>query len=130
MKISLVAALLCFTSFAHAHQYIQCFNTNPNTTDGTVINLDGAKSTLFMTTGLDDPEEIRILKPIKFLATEGDKTFYQAKDNDSIETITLPTDIIGKNSKNFFAALELKKVDGSMVFTEELQCYSATYNNN
>jgi hypothetical protein len=130
MKISLVAALLCFTSFAHAHQYIQCFNTTPNSTDGTVINLDGAKSTLFMTTGLNDPDETRILKPIKFLRTEGDKTLYQAKDNDSIETITLPSAIVGKNSKNFFAELELKKVDGSMMFTEELQCYSAIYDNN
>jgi hypothetical protein len=128
MKISLVCALLCLSANAFAHQYIQCASTNIYSTDRTVINLDGEKSTLFMTTGLDDPDELRILKSIKFLKNENGKTQWQAKDDLSIETVTLPTSIIGKNSHNFFAELELRAVDGSITVTEDLQCYSAMYN--
>ena len=83
-----------------------------------------------MTTGLDDPEELRILKSIKFLRIEADKTFYQARTNESIETVTLPSAIIGKNSNQFFATLDLDAADGSMHFKENLQCFSAMYDNN
>lgn len=131
MKTLLVAALFCLTGVAHAHQYIQCASaTDLESTNRTVINLAGKKSTLFMTTGLQDPEEQRILKSIKYIGTNGKNTIYQAQDDFSIETIAIPTALIGKSSNNFFLGLELRRVDGSIVIAEELQCFSAIYDNN
>lgn len=129
MKIALLAAVLSFTPLAHAHQYIQCASTDIYSSDRTVINLDGEKSTLFMTTGVNDPNEIRILKSIKFLRTQGDKTLYQSSNHESTETVILPTAIIGKNARNFNVTVELVAADGSLRLDSDLVCYSALYDN-
>jgi hypothetical protein len=127
MKILIMYVLLVSASFAQARQYIQCSDVNPKSTDGTVINLDGDKSTLFMTTGVDDPDEMRILKSIKFLSADKKQTIYQSRDGHSIETVTLPSEIIGKTSNKFFAELDLQAVDESLRMSAKMICFSAIY---
>lgn len=62
--ILVLGLLLLVALNAEARTYIQCAGTAD---DRTVINLDGENSTLFMTTGLADPDEIRVLKELIFL---------------------------------------------------------------
>jgi hypothetical protein len=128
MKLSLIAVLACFTSLAHAHQYIQCSSIDPQSSDRAVISLNGVKSTLFMTSGIDDPEEVRVLKSISLLRVEGDKTLFQAKNDESIETVILPTAIIGKSVNHFALTLNLSSIDGSYKISEEMSCFSSVYN--
>jgi hypothetical protein len=127
MKAFFALCALTLSTASFAHQYIQCASLDVNSWDRAVINLDGPKSTLFMTTGVHDPNELRILKPISLLSVVGDKTIYQAKDQYSVETITLPTAIIGQYSSDFLVTIDFDAVSGNVQMSQEMSCYSAIY---
>ena len=63
MKVFIVSFLIITNVFG-AHQYIQCSSTNMDTTDMAVISLSETKNTLFLSSGVGNPEEIRVLKEI------------------------------------------------------------------
>ena len=128
MKLFLLTVFFTFTSMAEAHQYIQCSNVDMNSDDRAVISLNGAKSTLFMTSGVADPDEVRVLKSISLLGVKGDKTIYQAQDDQTIETVIIPSEIIGKNSNYFSLTINLSSLDGTYKVSEEMSCFSSLYN--
>lgn len=127
MKILVIFSVVFCTSFAEARQYIQCSQVDSDSTDRTVINLDGDRSTLFMTTGADDPDELRILKSIQLISSDTNETIFQSSDAYSIETVKIPTEFIGQASNRVTASLSLQAVDGSIRADVDMLCFSAIY---
>ena len=127
MKFLIILAVFVTGSYAHARQYIQCSSTNPHSWDAAVVNLDGNKSTLFMTTGVHDPDELRELKDLTFVSADASHTIYRASNEISIETVILPTEIIGKASNSFPVSLEFESADRGLKMTSDMICFSALY---
>lgn len=124
MKLKLFAIFVLILNVAHARQYIQC--AHPNSWDRAVINLDGDRSTLFMTNGVHLPDEIRVLKKLYFVDVVDDVHVFETK-GDVTEKIYLPTENFGRASSFFYVELELTK--GSYSQTVEMSCFSIIYEN-
>lgn len=108
---------------AHARQYIQCGDAD--TTNAAVVNLNGDKSTLFMTDGVHLPDETRIVKKLYFVSTTNLVTKYETRSGDSKQTVIIPTEVIGKRSNNFNITFDIESTEAS--FPYEMSCFSSIY---
>jgi len=122
MKALLITLLL--TTAANARQYIQCADSY--SWDRTVINLDGEDSTLFMTTGLHDPDELRILKDLEFVA-QGE-SFVTYKTAGLIEeTVVIPNEFVGIASNYFQVEIKQRNTQSNYEVTKSLGCFSSIH---
>ena len=127
MKIALIALLV--TLSAQARQYMQCAPFNSTSTNRMVINLDGADSTLFMTSGLltdwDMEPEIRVLKDLNF--DSSDESFHTySTEGEVVESVKIPSEVIGEYS-NFFL-VEVTHTSETQSRSVEMSCFSSLYN--
>ncbi len=122
MKTLLIALLL--STAASARQYIQCADSN--SWDRTVINLDGENSTLFMTTGVHDPDELRILKDLDFVGTDESFTTYKTAGVIE-ETVVIPNESIGVASSYFEVEITLKNTQNQAQRTRSVGCFSSIH---
>lgn len=122
MKILLITLLI--TTAASARQYIQC--SDMNSWDRTVINLDGEESTLFMTTGLQDPDELRVLKELNFVAEDEFVTTYKT-DGQIEEIVTIPNEFIGVATSYLEVEITLRNIQSNHEVTKSLGCFSSIY---
>jgi hypothetical protein len=126
MKIAFVFLVLSFNTWAH--QYIQCSSTNTNTTDMAVISLSPIKNTLFLSSGVGNDDEIRVLKEISFSHENEESVFYKSENEITKEVISLPREIVGVQSDFFYVNLELTHFQSNQVIIQEFSCYSRLYN--
>ena len=67
MKSLILAFALTLSTSAFARQYIQCSSTDSYTTDVAVVNLTTVKGgTLFISSGMQNPEDERVVVKIAF----------------------------------------------------------------
>jgi hypothetical protein len=122
MKFALIFGLMLSTS-AFARQYIQC-STTGDSTDVMVVNLqdEGKQSTLFLSSGMQNPEDERLLVNIDFDKVDGLHTIFKVVGEVGSGSVAVPTEVLGKYS-NFFI-VELNFADYSYPYS----CFSAIYN--
>ena len=118
-QLILVLSLLLLVALnAEARTYIQCAGTS---SDRAVVNVDGAKSTLFMTSGVDDPNEIRILKKIKIHLENDTNVEFMSEDEELL--VSVPKNAIGQILNYFKVTLTFLESDYDYVLT----CYSNVF---
>ena len=123
MKFILITALFLSTS-AFARQYIQCGIADGNSTDVMVVNLQdaGKQSTLFLSSGMQNPENERLLVNIEFDKVEGASTIFKVIHEDGNGSVVIPSEVIGKKSDAF--PVDLNFSDYSFSYA----CFSRIHN--
>ena len=121
--ITLFTILLTLTSLtAYGRQYIQCSTTDQDYSDVMVVNLTTSKTgTLFLSSGMQNPDEERILLDISFDKAEEGNFIYRITPREKEGTIRVPEAIIGKRSNSFLIDLVFA---GYMV---TFNCFSRLY---
>lgn len=123
MKSLILAFALSLSTSAFARQYIQCSSTDSYSTDVAVVNLTTEKGgTLFISSGMQNPEDERLLMKIAFDKIEGANHVYKLVDAPVEGFVTVPTNALGKYSN--FLLVDLKF--GSYFIS--YSCFSAIYN--
>lgn len=122
MKTLILAIALSLSTSAFARQYIQC--SARDTTDVAVVNLTTAKGgTLFISSGMQNPEDERLLLNIVFDKIEGTNNVYKVIGSELEGYVTVPTAAIGKYSN--FLMVDVSLTGGFFV---QYSCFSAIYN--
>ena len=124
MKLLLAALLLSMS--VHARQYIQC--SDANSWDRMVVNLDAENSTLFMTTGVHDPDALNILKDLKLAASNESFHIYETQ-GEIIESIEIPNEFIDVYANYFLVQMTLTNSSTGSSRTRQMSCFSALYDN-
>jgi hypothetical protein len=123
MKLLFVLIALTAAT-AHARQYIQC--SDAQSWDRMVINLDGDDSTLFMTTGLQDPDALNILKPLKLVDVTSSHHFFKT-EGDIQELIQITSSDLGVASQYFDIMITYTNVISGQTSTKQMGCFSSLY---
>ena len=126
MKKLLLIALLV-SNVVWSRQYIQC--SRHDSFDGMVINLNDVQSTLFMTNGVHLPpgDELRVLKDLFFSHEESGYHYYETEGDNVVETVQIPSEIIGEYSRSFNVDLTMTRLDSGYQQTSQFSCFSAIY---
>lgn len=123
MKTLILAFALTLSTSAFARQYIQCSSTDSYSTDVAVVNLTTVKGgTLFISSGMQNPEDERTLVKIAFDKVEGANHVYRLVDAPVEGYVTVPTAALGKYSNYLTVNLQF----GSHFV--QYSCFSAIYN--
>lgn len=122
----LLVLLTVFASEAFSRQYIQC--SDYNSWDRVVVNLDGEKSTLFMTNGVHLPPEdqIRILKDLKKYSETATEEVYKTS-GETIDTVIVPKEHIGVASSYFEITLKHENVVRNLSRERQMGCFSSIH---
>src|SRR6476659_714794 len=97
MKMTLFALALTFSSTVFARQYIQCSTKDMYSTDVAVVNLTTEQGgTLFISSGMQNPEDERTVMNISFDKKE--KNYHVYKLNGVEGFVTVPSNAISKSS--------------------------------
>lgn len=121
MKTIILLAGLLLTNFAEARQYIQC-GIMGDTTDVAVVNLTTEKGgTLFLSSGMQNPETERVLVKIALSKIENGKHIYKVVDEKGEGFAIIPSEFIGKAAKFFTVELAFANL------SFEYGCFSAIY---
>lgn len=112
---------LALSSTTYARQYIQCHTTDTNSTDVMVVNLDNEKSTLFLSSGMQNPEDERVLMKIELKRTDSNYHVFRAINFDKDVEVSVPSEIIGKRVRDFL--IDLKFDEYQLTYS----CFSALY---
>lgn len=121
MKTIILLAGLLLSNESFARQYIQC-SIMGDTTDVAVVNLTTEKGgTLFLSSGMQNPEDERILVKIKLDQIKDGNHFYKVIDERGEGFAIVPSAIIGKASKFFTVQLAFANL------SFEYGCFSAIY---
>lgn len=116
--IIVLSLLLLVALNAEARTYIQCAG---QATDRVVVNIDDSASTFFMTSGIGDPDEIRVLKKIHFHA-ETEKTFeYITEDEEMM--VSVPKHVVGNILNGFQVVLTYLESE----YDYSMSCYSNVF---
>ena len=122
MKTLILALALSLSSSAFARQYIQC-SVLGDSTDVAVINLTTEKGgTLFISSGMQNPEDERILVKIQFDGIVGKNHLYKVVDENGAGHLEVPSAAIGKVTN--FLMVDLVFAG----FNIQYSCFSAIYN--
>lgn len=122
---SLLFFILAFTlsSAAFARQYFQCSVVDVNSTDVMVVNLQTVNGgTLFLSSGMQNPEDERILVNIEFDKVEGKNHIYKVVNKNGTGYVSIPSEVIGKPSNSLMIDLSFAN------FTFEYSCFTRIYN--
>jgi len=122
MKNLVLALVLSLSTSAYARQYIQC-SIIGDSTDVAVINLQTENGgTLFLSSGMQNPEDERILVKIEFDKTENKNHIYKVVNENGEGEVALPSEMIGKSSNSL-------NVDVLFAgFSYQYNCFSRIYN--
>ncbi len=126
MKIIFLLVTLLTVQIANARQYIQC--ADYDSWDRAVINLDGEKSTLFMTNGVHLPDEIRVLKKLNFEGQNDYAAIYATNEGPIIDRVFIPLLVLNRASQSFEVDMEHINTQNNYSQTRQMGCYSAIYN--
>ena len=122
MKTLFFLFALSLSTSVFARQYIQCAVVGEST-DVAVVNLqteDGG--TLFLSSGMQNPEDERILVNIKFQMIEGTNHIYKVINENGEGSIAIPSSAIGKSRNDLMIDL----VFSGLKF--QYSCFSRIYN--
>lgn len=110
--------LLVIALNAEARTYIQCAGA---ASDRVVVNINGTASTLFMTSGIGDPDEVRVLKNIKELRKNQTHTEFITLDDEIL--VTVPNHAIERIVNSFEVVLSFLDSD----YDYQMSCYSNVF---
>jgi hypothetical protein len=122
MKTLFFLLALSLSPSVFARQYIQCAVVGEST-DVAVVNLqteDGG--TLFLSSGMQNPEDERILVNIKFQMIEGTNHIYKVINENGEGSIAIPSSAIGKSRNDLMIDLVFSGL------TFQYSCFSRIYN--
>ena len=122
MKTLFFLLALSLSTSVFARQYIQCAVVGEST-DVAVVNLqteDGG--TLFLSSGMQNPEDERILVNIKFQMIEGANHIYKVINENGEGSIAIPSSAIGKSRNDLMIDLVFSGL------TFQYSCFSRIYN--
>jgi hypothetical protein len=122
MKILFFILTLLLSTSVFARQYIQCAVVGEST-DVAVVNLqteDGG--TLFLSSGMQNPEDERILVNIKFQMIDGTNHIYKVINENGEGSIAIPSSAIGKSLNDLMIDL----IFSGLKF--QYSCFSRIYN--
>ena len=122
MKTLFFLLALSLSTSVFARQYIQCAVVGEST-DVAVVNLqteDGG--TLFLSSGMQNPEDERILVNIKFQMIEGTNHIYKVINENGEGSIEIPSSAIGKSRNDLMIDLVFSGL------TFQYSCFSRIYN--
>ncbi len=110
---------------AFGRQYIQCSSINPNDTDVMVLNLTTHKDgTLFLSSGMQNPDDERILVNVELEKIINNNYVYQVTSGGVEGAVSVPEVMIGKPSDSFFIHLEFNGYEA------DFGCFSRLYEDN
>ena len=122
MKTLILALALSLSTSAFARQYIQC-SVMGDSTDVAVVNLTTeADGTLFLSSGMQNPEDERILVKIELDSIEGANHVYKVVNENGEGHVTVPSNVIGKSSN--FLMIDLIFAGSNYQYS----CFSRIYN--
>lgn len=122
MKNLIVLLALTLSTSAFARQYIQC-SVLGDSTDVAVVNLQTEKGgTLFLSSGMQNPEDERILVNIELDMIEGKNHVYKVVNENGEGQVSVPSDVIGKSSNNLVIDLSFSGINF------QYSCFSRIYN--
>ena len=122
MKSLILALALTLSTSAFARQYIQC-SVVGNSTDVAVVNLQNAEGgTLFLSSGMQNPEDERILVNIEFDKMDKDHHIFKVVNENGEGFVAVPSIVIGKYSDYFQISLSF----AGHFFN--YSCFSSIYN--
>jgi hypothetical protein len=89
-----------------------------------VVNLqdEGKQSTLFLSSGMQNPENERLLVKIAFDRVDGKHTIFKVIDENGTGNVAVPTEALGKYSN--YLVVELNFANYSYSYS----CFSSIYN--
>ncbi len=129
LSFALTALVALTAQAAEARQYIQC--AYADTFDRMVVNLDGERSTLFLTDGVHNPDEIRILKKLQEVQGTATHAVFQTlplnSADDVQETVTIAREFVGVANPDFDLELTMTQRSTGRSQTFEFNCFSALY---
>ena len=110
---------------AFGRQYIQCSNKDPQYTDVMVVNLTTLKGgTLFLSSGMQNPDDERILVNIEFEKMTQGNYSYRVTSAGVEGIVYVPESVIGKLSNSFFIHLVFNG------YEVDFSCFSRLYEDN
>lgn len=122
MKTLILTIVLSLSASAYARQYIQC-SVIGESTDVAVVNLTTEQGgTLFLSSGMQNPEDERILVKIELDSIEGDSHIYKVVNENGEGQVAVPSNVIGKSSNSFITQLMFAE------FNFQYSCFSRIYN--
>lgn len=122
MKFLILALALSLSTSAFARQYIQC-SVMGDSTDVAVVNLQTEKGgTLFLSSGMQNPEDERILVNIEFDKVVGKNHVFKVVNENGEGHVTVPSAVIGKSSDFLIVDLYFSS------YHYEYSCFSRIYN--
>ena len=122
MKSLILALALSLSTSAFARQYIQC-STTSDSTDVAVVNLQTPKGgTVFMSSGMQNPEDERILLNIEFDKIEGKFHNFKVVSDAGDGYVLVSSDAIGKKSDFLYVTVSF------LGYTMDYTCFSRIYN--
>ena len=122
MKTIILALVLSLSTSAFARQYIQC-STSGDTSDVAVVNLTTVNSgTLFISSGMQNPDDERLLVNIALEQTENGKHVYKVVDEQGEGFVSVPSSVIGKSANSFSVDLTFAE------YSFSYGCFSRIYN--
>jgi hypothetical protein len=121
MKYFVLAFVLLLSTSAFARQYIQC--SMVDTSDVMVVNLQTSKGgTLFLSSGMQNPEDERILVNIEFDKIHNSHHVFKVLGEVGEGSVAIPSRVIGKSSDSFL--VDLMFADYNLSYS----CFSRIYN--
>lgn len=121
MKSLVLTFVLLLSTSAFARQYIQC--STVDTTDVMVVNLQTSKGgTLFLSSGMQNPEDERILVNIEFDKVQNAHHIFKVVGEVGEGSVAVPSNVINKSSDFFM--VDLMFADYNFSYS----CFSRIYN--
>ena len=121
MKYFVLAFVLLLSTSAFARQYIQC--SMVDTSDVMVVNLQTSKGgTLFLSSGMQNPEDERILVNIEFDKIHNSHHVFKVVGEVGEGSVAIPSRVLGKSSDSFL--VDLMFADYNISYS----CFSRIYN--
>lgn len=122
MKSFFLLFVVFFSSQVFARQYIQCSSLDMNTTDVMVVNLKTEQEgTLFISSGMQNPEDERLLVGIKFSKISDGNHVYNIQ-GDIPGFVVIPSHAIGKSSNSLDVDLNFNGMEINFL------CFARIYN--
>ena len=123
MKSLVLALALTLSSTAFARQYIQCGSRDAYSTEVAVVNLTTPEyGTAFMSSGMQNPEDERLLLNIEFDKIEGGNHLYKVVDPRGTGTVKVESKAINKSSDYLLVSIDFAG------FGQDYSCFSRIYN--
>jgi hypothetical protein len=123
MKMLALSFLMIFSSRVFARQYIQCNSTDSYSSDVMVVNLQTANGgTLFVSSGMQNPEDERTLVNIAFEKEEAGNHIFSIVHHNFTGFVAVPSEIIGKTSSAFNVDLNFNG------YFNRFSCFARIYN--